>query len=317
MKTHAFKLLAGLLMLASTVQAQDANEVDRSYNVVDANGKPSGAIARYRGEMVNGKREGRGIYTEEKEGETTYTYTGEWKNGMRHGLATVSWGDGHSYQGYYANDLRSGRGKEQYKSGTTYEGEYAEGKRNGMGIVQYDDGETIEGHWVNGQLDGFGIQTTTSGNVHAVYFAKNKVILRSQDLSQALGRAGGCNGKNPAWILVSGECTREGARALNGEGPSFINRETLDFYQYDAKNHRGTLTVYRQGLQLEGQVDAPFSFSRGEIIQVSLAEDGKSSRADRVYSGPIKGMVPDGRGSCNDGSGAMVNCTMRQGVRVK
>ena len=67
---------------------------------------------RYYGQVVNGLREGKGIYYLEKEPFKGDRYDGEWKN-----------------------DKRDGKGIEYFHNGDKYEGDWRNGKLEGKGLL--------------------------------------------------------------------------------------------------------------------------------------------------------------------------------------
>ena len=82
---------------------------------------------RYVGQVVNGLREGKGIY---------YVfngdrYEGEWKNDKRDGKGIEYFHDGDRYEGDYRNDKREGKGIDYYNNGDRYEGDFRNGKKEG------------------------------------------------------------------------------------------------------------------------------------------------------------------------------------------
>ena len=103
-------------------------------------------------------------------------YDGEWKDGLRHGFAKESFGDGDSFEGYFENDYKSGNGtyknnenstsdyfvgtfkggvkyghgKQVWKNGYVYDGEWMDDKRHGFGTLSDSQGEIIyRGYWFN------------------------------------------------------------------------------------------------------------------------------------------------------------------------
>ena len=70
-------------------------------------------------------------------------YSGQSKDGKRHGIGTQEYPDGGKYYGNWADNLRHG------------EGAYFE-----------SDGRVLEGTWVNGKLDGYVTQTFPDGEVY-------------------------------------------------------------------------------------------------------------------------------------------------------
>ena len=96
---------------------------------------------KYIGQVVNGKREGKGIYYLDKEPYKGDRYEGEWKN-----------------------DFRDGKGIEYFHNGDIYIGEYKNGKSEGKGIMYYNDGDRYEGDWKNNGWEGKGIFYWNNGN---------------------------------------------------------------------------------------------------------------------------------------------------------
>lgn len=77
------------------------------------------------------------------------TYTGEWKNGLRHGYGTYKWTNGDTYAGIWVDDKRHGEGLYVWHDGSKYKGNYSHGIRSGYGIYYYTNGTIYEGTWQN------------------------------------------------------------------------------------------------------------------------------------------------------------------------
>ena len=92
---------------------------------------------RYIGEVVNGKKEGKGIYY---------------------------YNDGDRYEGDWKNDIREGKGIYYYNDGERYEGDWKNGKKEGKGIYYYNSGNRYEGDWKNDNKEGKGICYYKNGN---------------------------------------------------------------------------------------------------------------------------------------------------------
>jgi hypothetical protein len=79
----------------------------------------------YEGGVVDGKRDGTGIYIAADRSR----YEGQWKAGKRHGYGSASFALGGSYQGEWANDRFEGKGSIVYAgSGRKYEGQFVNGR---------------------------------------------------------------------------------------------------------------------------------------------------------------------------------------------
>ncbi len=59
----------------------------------------------YEGQVVNGLRHGKGVYTNSKEG---VVYEGEWKNGLRHGKGVLKYRNGSVYEGDWERGMKWG-----------------------------------------------------------------------------------------------------------------------------------------------------------------------------------------------------------------
>ena len=119
---------------------------------------------RYVGQVVNGLREGKGIYYVNN-GDR---YEGEWKNDLRDGKGIEYYHSGNRYEDEHRNGLREGKGiyyfnKEPYK-GDRYEGDFKNGKIEGKGIYYYNNGIIYEGDFKNDNKEGKGIFYFNNGN---------------------------------------------------------------------------------------------------------------------------------------------------------
>ena len=126
-------------------------------------------IILYKGEYLNGKRNGKGI-GKEKNNEFV-NYEGEYLNGKKHGKGKEHQGNILIYEGEYLNGLKNGKGKEylDYGKKLIFEGEYFNGKKwngkayyknkiyllkNGKGFIRdynfcYDT--ILEGEYLHGE----------------------------------------------------------------------------------------------------------------------------------------------------------------------
>ena len=62
-----------------------------------------------------------------------WKYEGEIRNGLAHGLGTLTWTDGNKYEGEFKHGKLSGQGTLILTSGNKYEGEFKHEKINGQG----------------------------------------------------------------------------------------------------------------------------------------------------------------------------------------
>ena len=77
---------------------------------------------------------GYGVYVESSEGEK-YTYSGTWKDGLRHGYGKYELPNGAEYEGQWVNDYISGYGRLKFTDGYTYIGEWKNNKKHGIGVL--------------------------------------------------------------------------------------------------------------------------------------------------------------------------------------
>ena len=102
----------------------------------------------YTGEFKDGKRHGQGklIYRYPQ------TYVGEFKDDKRHGEGTFT-DEGlteFTYTGQWKDDKKSGLGVIKYKKGLKYSGEWKDDKENGKGTLTLPNGKSYVGEFKNG-----------------------------------------------------------------------------------------------------------------------------------------------------------------------
>lgn len=95
-------------------------------------------------------------------------YTGELRDGKRHGHGVMMWLDGDVYDGQWLNDRRQGRGRYTYANGDAHDGDWAADVMNGRG-PHVDDGsargESHEGEFVANSMHGEGARSREHGSV--------------------------------------------------------------------------------------------------------------------------------------------------------
>ncbi|XP_060759931.1 MORN repeat-containing protein 3-like [Neoarius graeffei] len=124
------------------------------------------------------------------------TYTGEWRDNLRHGKGTQVWvrartmydgewkmnkRDGFGmikkmepstqkyssvYRGYWRNDKKEGTGTFLYSSSGRYDGEWVENQRSGLGKMVYENGNVYEGQWLRDKPNGQGMLLLRNGNIY-------------------------------------------------------------------------------------------------------------------------------------------------------
>eukprot|EP01094_Clydonella_sp_ATCC50884_P025630 TRINITY_DN680_c0_g1_i1.p1 TRINITY_DN680_c0_g1~~TRINITY_DN680_c0_g1_i1.p1 ORF type:complete len:318 (-),score=57.23 TRINITY_DN680_c0_g1_i1:298-1251(-) len=101
------------------------------------------------------------------------TYEGETKNGMKHGMGTLTWDDGDQYVGEFKNDEKT-NGTFRWRGGDTYTGEWKQSLMHGRGTYTYKNRRTYEGEWVQGYKQGYGIFTWPIGDRYEGQFHKDQ-----------------------------------------------------------------------------------------------------------------------------------------------
>ena len=77
------------------------------------------------------------------------TYTGEVLNGKRHGKGIQVWDDGAKYEGNWENDKSNGYGTFYHTDGDVYQGYWKNNRANGKGVYISADGGRYEGYWID------------------------------------------------------------------------------------------------------------------------------------------------------------------------
>ncbi len=113
----------------------------------------------YKGDMVNGKREGVGTLRNPDGSQ----YSGDWKNGYRHGYGTMIFSAGSTYTGQWVNDMRHGFGTLIMASGSKAVGEWQFDKLNGRATLTLAGGWKYIGEWKDDKFHGQGSYTGPNG----------------------------------------------------------------------------------------------------------------------------------------------------------
>jgi hypothetical protein len=80
---------------------------------------------------------------------SAYTYIGEWRAGLRHGVGQCTWtATGDCYSGQWHSDQRCGEGRLTCASANTvYEGQFEADCKHGLGSLTTSEGHVFEGDW--------------------------------------------------------------------------------------------------------------------------------------------------------------------------
>ena len=121
---------------------------------------------KYEGQIINNKREGRGIFYF-NDGDK---YEGEWKNDLRHGKGIFYYNEGDRYEGDFKNNKRDGKGIFYYKNGDRYGGSYKNHKKQGQGVMYYKNGNREMGDYYEGRSIGKHVVLTLYGDTHTNHY---------------------------------------------------------------------------------------------------------------------------------------------------
>jgi hypothetical protein len=112
----------------------------------------------YTGESKNGKRHGKGKYTS---GSTSYE--GTWTEDNLNGNGNYSGEDG-KYQGDFENSEKSGKGEFQWRTNDKYIGDWYKDTMNGEGQYYWPDGKSYSGFFRDGARNGLGVLKMPDGS---------------------------------------------------------------------------------------------------------------------------------------------------------
>lgn len=314
-KLAKWMFMSGVVFACAFAVAQPNEKTQgRGENPVSSKGFVTGTKGVYTGDLLGGKRNGQGTLRSRGEDGGEETYVGTWSDDRKNGLGVLKT-SAFTYEGEFKNDQPNGKGVQKFVNGDGYEGGWVNGKRQGFGSYRWANGVVSEGDWFEDERSGFNFRTARDGTVNAEYFVSGVKALASGDLRSLSNRPNGCNGKFEGWILLTGTCTRQGlVKDKNGNIPDLSHRETFDRLQINDK--QGVLTLFRQGIVIEGPLREPFDFVSAAIKRPVLTPDGKSIAWLVEYSGPMRGLAMHGAGKCALPAGGVEDCTMNEGQRV-
>ncbi|HNR87249.1 MAG TPA: hypothetical protein PKM65_02785 [Spirochaetota bacterium] len=150
--------VAAILVLISpaNLQAQKCT----SGNCANGTGTKDYGSYKYTGEFRNGKKHGRGTVTL-----FSRTIKGAWRDDkLIHGEESYS--DGFTLSGSYNEGFRSGKGVMTWRDGRRYEGEWKDLTAVGKGVMTYPDKRRYVGEFQGDQYHGRGILYHANGSVY-------------------------------------------------------------------------------------------------------------------------------------------------------
>lgn len=166
------------------------------------NGKANGSTLciwgdyRYEGQFANDLPNGTGsLFC--LNADASYIYSGEWKNGLRHGYGDAVYSNGDSYFGELKDDAYNGVGRYRYANGDVYDGDWVnnlpsgkgqylshtfkyggdwlDGWIHGFGRIDFSNGDIYEGDFCEGKKCGQGLYQYSNGNVYEGEFYDDKI----------------------------------------------------------------------------------------------------------------------------------------------
>lgn len=84
---------------------------------------------------------------------TVEQYTGDDRDGRRHGPGVCVYEIGDVYEGCWEEGRRSGFGQIRFKNGNLYEGMWKNDRQHGEGFWKFSDGVSYHGSWNNGEAE--------------------------------------------------------------------------------------------------------------------------------------------------------------------
>ena len=132
--------------------------------------------ATYTGEVVNGKRHGKGIM----EFENLDVFNGSWSNDEMDGVGLYKFWDStldqfskKVYNGQFRHGVREGVGMMIYENGDIYNGNWNNNVRDGNGVLVCRDGRFFDGLWSNGKMVK-GLYRWSNGDIYDGEFKDGK-----------------------------------------------------------------------------------------------------------------------------------------------
>ena len=132
--------------------------------------------SEYEGDVVQGKKEGKGIL-KFKDGTI---YEGEFKDDDFNGNGILKYNNGRKYEGNFKEGKMDGNGKFIWEDGKTYIGSYVNDKKHGQGKLIYNNDKYYEGSWVNNKQHGEGT-LYLNGKFLKGQFRFGKIITKNEE----------------------------------------------------------------------------------------------------------------------------------------
>ena len=127
----------------------------------------------YEGDIVNGKKEGKGII---KFNDGTI-YEGDFINDKYEGNGKLTFKNGCIYEGNFNDNNLNGKGKFIYTDGKEYIGDFQMGLKHGFGRLIWNENKYFEGYWINNKQHGEGMFYNDGEKIKCI-FRYGKIIMK-------------------------------------------------------------------------------------------------------------------------------------------
>ena len=124
----------------------------------------------YTGSFKDGLRHGEGTYTVAN----GLVYVGEFENGLRNGEGTYTFANGNEYVGEFKNGVRNGEGVFTFANGNVYSGQFENDLRHGLGEYRFNNGDRYVGEFYSDAYQGSGTYTFSFGDRYVGEFYAEK-----------------------------------------------------------------------------------------------------------------------------------------------
>jgi hypothetical protein len=209
------KHLFNLHMKAASLFGFRGNDLDNQTTLTGKN--DDGTTWTYTGEVRNGLAHGKGKKTLSNGG----VYEGDWVDGNRHGKGKQTNASGSVYEGDWVDNKITGKGKFTWADGDIYEGDWVDSKRTGKGKMTRSNGDVYEGDWVDNKRSGKGKLTRSNGDVYEGDWVNNEQADKEKFLSAA-GSAGNVS-------LGDGKIDLDQLRRISQQGQTDIEKKVLQY----------------------------------------------------------------------------------------
>lgn len=149
-------------------------------------GKPAAGDGFVKDNFAYFKKFKEGYYTGDWQNEAPHgkggfsgrvVYRGEWVNGIKEGEGYIYYNNNNTYRGHFENGLRNGKGIMRYQADKSYaEGNFVKNLLEGPGTYTLASGTSFSGNFIGSDFDGEVIGTDTEGKITYYTFKDGKQV---------------------------------------------------------------------------------------------------------------------------------------------